>query len=42
MKIAIMGCGPGGSYLYCLLRQREPDVEIDLYDLPTWIQPESR
>ena len=32
MKVAIMGCGPGGSYLYSLLRQRKPEVEIDLFD----------
>lgn len=34
MKIAIMGCGPGGSYLYRLLRQTKPEVEIDLFDIP--------
>jgi hypothetical protein len=34
MKLAIMGCGPGGSYLYRLLRLRKPEVEIDLFDIP--------
>jgi len=29
-----MGCGPGGSYLYRLLRLRKPEVEIDLFDIP--------
>lgn len=33
MNIAIMGCGPGGSYLYCLLRQRKPEVKVELFDI---------
>ena len=34
MKVAIMGCGPGGSYLYCLLKRRKPEVEVELFDVP--------
>ena len=34
-RIAIMGCGSGGSYLYRLLRQRKPNCQITLFDLPT-------
>lgn len=34
MKVAIMGCGPGGSYLYILLRQRRPELEVNLFDIP--------
>ncbi len=30
-----MGAGSGGSYLYRLLRQRKPDLDISLYDRPT-------
>ncbi len=30
-----MGAGSGGSYLYRLLRQRRPDLDISLYDRPT-------
>ena len=33
MNIAIMGCGPGGSYLYSLLRQRKPEVKVGLFDI---------
>ena len=29
-----MGCGPGGSYLYRLLRERRPEVVADLFDEP--------
>ena len=32
MKVAIMGCGPGGAYLYALLRRKMPGVEISLFD----------
>jgi flavin-dependent dehydrogenase len=31
-RVAIMGCGSGGSFLYRLLRQRKPNLEITLYD----------
>ena len=34
MRVAIMGCGPGGSYLYRLLRERRPEVVADLFDEP--------
>ena len=30
-----MGCGSGGSYLYRLLRQRKPNLNITLFDNPT-------
>ncbi|APV43984.1 Dehydrogenase (flavoprotein) [Dehalogenimonas formicexedens] len=30
-----MGCGSGGSYLYRLLRRRNPDSDITLFDPPT-------
>lgn len=33
MKVAIMGCGPGGSYLYKLLKQKRPEVEAELFDI---------
>ena len=33
MRVAIMGCGPGGSYLRRLLQLRRPEVEVDLYDV---------
>lgn len=33
MLVAIMGCGPGGSYLYRLLRQRKPEVKVELFDI---------
>jgi flavin-dependent dehydrogenase len=38
MRVAIMGCGPGGSYLYRLLAQRRPDIEGALFD----VQPDTR
>ncbi|QNT76026.1 NAD(P)/FAD-dependent oxidoreductase [Dehalogenimonas etheniformans] len=34
-RIAIMGCGSGGSYLYRLLRYRNLDLNITLFDQPT-------
>jgi flavin-dependent dehydrogenase len=34
-RLAIMGCGSGGSYLYRLLRLRRPDLDITLFDEPT-------
>jgi len=34
-RLAIMGCGSGGSYLYRLLRQRRPDLDITLFDETT-------
>ena len=33
MEIAIMGCGPSGSYLYRLLKQRRPEVKADLFNI---------
>lgn len=32
--MAIMGCGPGGSYLYSVLRQKQPELEVILFDVP--------
>lgn len=32
-KVAIMGCGSGGSYLYRLLRQKKPNLEVLLFDM---------
>jgi len=34
-RVAIMGCGSGGSYLYRLLRFHKPDLDITLFDHPT-------
>lgn len=33
-KVAIMGCGPGGSYLYSLLRRKKPGIEVVLFNMP--------
>ena len=34
-RIAIMGGGSGGAYLYRLLRQRRPELELTLFDRPS-------
>lgn len=34
MKVAIMGNGPGGSYLYALLRLSKPELEVDIFHIP--------
>ncbi len=34
-RIAIMGAGSGGSYLYRLLRQRRPELDVTLFDRPS-------
>ncbi|WP_222101656.1 NAD(P)/FAD-dependent oxidoreductase [Dehalogenimonas alkenigignens] len=34
-RIAIMGCGSGGSYLLRLLRQRRPQSQVTLFDWPS-------
>ena len=34
MKVAIMGNGPGGSYLHALLRLRKPELEVDIFGIP--------
>jgi len=31
-SVAIMGCGPGGAYLYRLLRLKKPLVQISVFD----------
>ncbi len=33
-KVAIMGSGPGGSYLYSLLRKKKPEIETSIFDIP--------
>jgi flavin-dependent dehydrogenase len=30
--VAIMGCGPGGAYLYALLRDKKPELEAVVFD----------
>lgn len=30
--VAIMGCGPGGAYLYALLRYKKPELEVTIFD----------
>lgn len=32
MKVAIAGAGPGGVYLYRLLKQRRPNLIVDIFD----------
>jgi len=32
-KVAIMGCGPGGAYLYRLLSLKRPDIQVDVFDI---------
>lgn len=34
-RIAIMGCGSGGSYLLRLLQQRRPQSQVTLFDRPS-------
>jgi flavin-dependent dehydrogenase len=31
-SVAIMGCGPGGAYLYALLRNKRPELEVAVFD----------
>ncbi len=33
MRVEIMGCGSGGSYLYRLLEQRKREVAVGLFDM---------
>jgi flavin-dependent dehydrogenase len=32
-KVAIMGCGPGGAYLYALLRRKKPKLEVSIFNV---------